>query len=397
MSSVRLKAVAFLRTTLSSQGERPFLSLDVIESGTGRLVHQAEVPLRPPPEAGAAEAAPGDVLFGKLRPYLSKSLLVGSPSYASTELLCLRPNHGTDSRWLAYVVQSRGFVEWTVATSDGTKMPRTSWEKAGGFRVDRPGLGEQRAIADFLDAETARIDALIAKKRRLVELLTERRWLVLADLIASVEPPRVPMRRAVSTITDGPFGSAFSSSDYSENGVAVVRLGNIGFAEWRGQDLAYLPDERFAEFRRHQIAQGDLLIAGLGDARNHAGRACVAPGLGKAIVKGKCFCARVNRRTAVPEYLAMFCSSPLGAEAIAIEARGSTRLMINLDIMKAIPVPLPSTSEQAMIVEQVQRAWARTARTVDSLQRQVDLLVEHRLALITAAVTGELSVPGVAA
>jgi len=169
------------------------------------------------------------------------------------------------------------------------------------------------------------------------------------------------MRRAVSTITDGPFGSAFSSSDYSENGVAVVRLGNIGFAEWRGQDLAYLPDERFAEFRRHQIAQGDLLIAGLGDARNHAGRACVAPGLGKAIVKGKCFCARVNRRTAVPEYLAMFCSSPLGAEAIAIEARGSTRLMINLDIMKAIPVPLPSTSEQAMIVEQVQRAWARTA------------------------------------
>ena len=77
---------------------------------------------REAPDVGAATVEPGDVLFGKLRPYLAKTWLVDRPVYASTELLCLRPHAGVDSRWLAHVLRSNRIVGWAMASSDGTKM-----------------------------------------------------------------------------------------------------------------------------------------------------------------------------------------------------------------------------------------------------------------------------------
>jgi type I restriction enzyme S subunit len=349
------------------------------------------------PAGGVALLAPGDVIFGKLRPYLAKSLLVTEPVYASTEFLGIRPSSRLDSRMLAYLVQSRHFVDWTVATSEGTKMPRTSWEKVGAFCVPDVAPGRQRAVADFLDVETARIDALIAKKRSMIGLIEERRW---ASFMASVETarvPRVPLRRALLFITDGPFGSAFTSDEYTDDGIAVVRLGNIGFAEFSGGDLAHLADDRLGEFARYQVHNGDVLFAGLGDERNHAGRACVAPDLGDAIVKGKCFCARIDLERADPDFVALYFSSPAGAEAIAAETRGSTRSMINLEIVKSVDLPLPSVHEQRAIARHTRHEWKAVHRLRRVLHDQIALLQEHRQALITAAVTGELEVPGVAA
>ena len=114
----------------------------------------AELPTRLAPHSGAASVKVGDVLFGKLRPYLAKTWLVDRAAYASTELLCLRPNGTTDSRWLSYVCAGRPMVEWAVATSDGTKMPRTSWDKLSEYRVSVPDPLRQREIADYLDAAT---------------------------------------------------------------------------------------------------------------------------------------------------------------------------------------------------------------------------------------------------
>ncbi|MGB3410547.1 MAG: restriction endonuclease subunit S [Microthrixaceae bacterium] len=311
---------------------------------------------------------------------------VTGPVWANNHIHVLRPT-GSNGRYLTYALNA---MDWRPLVTGSTRDKLTQDDMMRA-RVPVYDLDQQRRIADFLDAETARIDALITAKQQMIDLLDERRWLVLSKVIAKGGYPIVPLRRALTAITDGPFGSAFSSSDYSEAGVAVVRLGNIGFAEWRSGDLAHIPDDRFHEFQRHRVEPGDLLIAGLGDARNHAGRACVAPELGRAIVKGKCFCARVDGAVAVADYLAMFCSSPAGAAATSVEARGSTRLMINLDIMKAMNVPLPSLSHQITIVSSVRRAWAAIDLTRRGLQSQIDLLRERRQALITAAVTGELA------
>lgn len=90
------------------------------------------------------------------------------------ELLCLRPRPSVDSRWLFYRLLSRPVVDWAIATSEGTKMPRTRWDRLGELRVPVPGLSHQRNIADFLDAETARPGALIDAKLAMRDLARER-------------------------------------------------------------------------------------------------------------------------------------------------------------------------------------------------------------------------------
>ncbi len=369
---------------------QPFVALEHIESGTGRLLPGTELPEKSDETAIVHQA--GDVRFGKLRPYLAKSLLMETAGIGSGELLVLRPRpEALDSRFLWYLTLSKPFLEWAEVSSYGVKMPRTNWTLLGAWDAWIPPLGEQRQIAAYLDNETGKIDALLAEQRSMASLLNERKWLTFVHGLDRLTTHDIAVKRGLTFITDGPFGSAFSSNDYVDEGVAVVRLGNIGFAEWKGADLAHIPSEMYENFKRHSVHPGDVLIAGLGDERNHAGRACIAPeGLGLAIVKGKCFCARTNQTRLLPEYLALFLSSPIGSNALTLGARGSTRQMINLDILKSTRIPLPSLEAQSRLVNEVAQVWAKVHELQSDIARQERLLGEHRQALITAAVTGQL-------
>ncbi len=385
-------------TTVSATGPLPFVALEHLVGGSGGLLPEgglAEVVGVP---SGMVEFAPGDVLFGKLRPYLAKSWLANRAGLCSTELIVMRPRReAAESRWLGYLVQSRVFIDWAIATSEGVKMPRTAWEKLRLLEVAAPALGRQRAIADYLDPETARIDRLVANRRQLSEAISERPWALFVALVVAAKADGVPLRRALVSITDGPFGSAFASDDYADAGAFVVRLGNIGFAEFRYEPAAFLPLDLYERFPRCGVHAGDLLVAGLGDEKNHAGRACVAPDLGPAMVKGKCFCAGVNSGLAKPEYLALYLSSSLGVEEIASASHGSTRAMINLDIVKSMRVHLPSLKRQEEIVQAVRRQRTRVDGVLSAIGHEIDLHLERRQALITAAVTGQIEIPGVAA
>lgn len=304
---------------------------------------------------------------------------------ANTSVLIPQP--GFEAHYLWYIVNNEEFWE-----KGGTAQPYVRVPETLERRISFPPLGEQRAIADFLDARTTMIDALITKKRRMIDLLEERRWVSFLKRVQAAHAPRVPLRRGLLAITDGPFGSAFRSDEYSEEGVAVIRLGNIGFAAFRERDLAHLPSGRFNEFRRYQVRKDDVLFAGLGDDRNHAGRACVAPELGAAIVKGKCFCARLDLRRADPDYVALYFSSPVGAESVAVGARGSTRSMINLEIVKSVELPMPSVERQHEIAMQTRQEWSTLENLRVGLSAQLTLLREHRQTLITAVVTGNIEI-----
>ena len=350
-------------------------------------------------ESPQLQLALGDVLLVKDGNTLGITNVVSKlprPATVNGSIAVLRP-FAAEPRFLRYVLDSAGTQQAIESLRGGMGVPHLFQWDINRLRLPLRTMEDQHSIADYLDTEIAHIDALIAKKRRMIELVQDKRWAVLDEQIARAEAPSVPIRRVLDSLTDGPFGSAFASADYATDGVAVVRLGNIGFAEWRAGDLVYLPLSRHAEFRQFTVVPGDLLVAALGDERNHAGRACVAPVHGPMIVKGKCFCGRVNRSRAIPKYLAMVLSSPAGAQAITVEARGSTRQMINLEILKNCRIPLPSYADQRAVVDAVEAAWSLAARTIALLTRQIDLLAERRQAVVTAAVTGELAIPGAVA
>jgi len=294
-----------------------------------------------------------------------------------------------DIRWLYYALQSLRLDE----LSEDVGVPGLSREKAYEQRLLVPPVDKQRAIADYLDRETARVDALIAAKQRMVKLLEVRFWSAFTQRVFDASARQTQLRRVLTSLIDGPFGSAFSSSDYVDEGPAVVRLGNIGFAEYRHADQAHIPLELFERFRAYQVLKGDLLIAGLGDDKNHAGRACVAPDLGDGMVKGKCFRGRVDLGRCSTEFLALLLSSPLGATAMGVSGRGSTRSMINLEVVKSTEVPLPTRETQEAIVDQAAVLRTATETAIAVIQQQLGLLSERRRALITTAVTRQLRIP----
>lgn len=168
------------KTVGAKDGSKPYVGLEHIASCDPVLLGTA----------GAASSVSinsvfyrGDVLFGKLRPNLRKSLLAPFDGYCSTDILVLQPNAGFDVRFVSRVFQLEEVFDEAVRTAEGTKMPRTSWARLKGFSVFVPDDDSERAaIADILDAAEARSKAEEAylsklkaiKKGLMQDLLTGR-------------------------------------------------------------------------------------------------------------------------------------------------------------------------------------------------------------------------------
>lgn len=152
-----------------------FLGMDAVESRTGRMADSARLPLT----AGATSQRSfrkGDVLFGKLRPYLAKSCRPDFDGLCSGEFLVLDGNEGElDNCYLLYLALSQYVVASADASAYGTKMPRTNWQEVGAVLVPVPPIREQRAICCFLNAAMTKIDRLVRHAQLLIERLREKR------------------------------------------------------------------------------------------------------------------------------------------------------------------------------------------------------------------------------
>ncbi|MGW2473122.1 restriction endonuclease subunit S [Streptomyces sp. NPDC001665] len=190
--------------------------------------------------------------------------------------------------------------------------------------------------------------------------------------------PVVPIRRFINDLTDGPFGSSLTSSHYSDDGARVIRLGNIGSASFRDSDEAYISLDYFKKLSRHEVKEGDLIIAGLGDSNHPVGRACVAPkSLGPAIVKADCFRARLDESRLLHHYAAWALSSSAISQQIHTLTRGTTRTRINLDIVREIQLPIPAREEQHRIAEFLDAETDRIDRLIQLRFRQLKLWADR--------------------
>lgn len=145
---------------LSSNIERICIELEHLSSGTGRLLGSFTTKgLR----SQKAVFQKGDILFGKLRPYLRKYWRATFEGVCSTEIWVIKPNIGIDSEWLYWLIQTDQFVN-AANKSTGTKMPRAEWGTVKQMEVSvPPTIEEQTAIAAILSDIDAEIDALETK------------------------------------------------------------------------------------------------------------------------------------------------------------------------------------------------------------------------------------------
>jgi len=139
-----------------------YIGLEHIEQQTGRLLGTGD--------SGETTSIKsifktGDVLFGKLRPYLRKYWFATFDGVCATEILPLTPKKGIDSKFLFYIIQQDKFVDYLDQKSYGTKMPRTSWKEMAEYNINLPPLSEQRKIAAILSS----VDEAIEKTEAIIE------------------------------------------------------------------------------------------------------------------------------------------------------------------------------------------------------------------------------------
>ncbi len=294
-------------------------------------------------------------------------------------------------------------------------MPKVNREELGDCSVIVPPREDQDAIIRFLDRETAKLDALIAKKQRLIELLQEKRTALISHAVTKGLDPGVPMKesgvswigeipahwtalplgRLITSMCDGPFGSDMKSSHYADVGVRLIRLQNIGTGEFDDYDKAYITEEHLASLPGHDAKPGDLLIAGLGDENHPVGRACIVPeSVHEAMVKADCFRLRLDQRKLLHAFAAKFLCSTHARYGVSELMRGATRSRMNLSGVARLNVVVPPKEEQRRVFEYLNTHEKRLDELGMKIQQGVERLAEYRTALISAAVTGKIDVRG---
>ena len=111
----------------------------------------------------------GDILFGKLRPYLRKGVQADFDGICSTDILVFRAKERYESSFLKYVVHSNPFIDYAKSTTTGVQHPRTSWPSLGKFRLSLPPLPEQKKIVHVLST----VQRAVEEKERIIQTTTE--------------------------------------------------------------------------------------------------------------------------------------------------------------------------------------------------------------------------------
>ncbi|EIM1029624.1 restriction endonuclease subunit S [Campylobacter coli] len=114
----------------------------------------------------------GDILFGKLRPYLAKVFLTDRDGICVSEFLVLKIK-SESNKFIKFLMLSSLFIDIVDSSTYGTKMPRANWEFIGNLKIPLPPLKEQEQIANFLDEKCEKIDLLIEKTKKQIKLIKE--------------------------------------------------------------------------------------------------------------------------------------------------------------------------------------------------------------------------------
>ena len=295
----------------------------------------------------------------------------------------------------------------------GTAFLRLHPSVFGDVETLFPPLDEQRAIAGFLDRETAGIDALIAKKERLIELLQEKRAALISHAVTKGLDPTAPTRdsgipwighipthwEALPLKRMAEIQTGLTLGRRYEDGTNLVsrpylRVANVQDGYLDLETITTI-EIRPSDAPKYELRAGDVLMTEGGD-NDKLGRGYIwndeIPG---CLHQNHIFAVRPAKSQLNPSFLTYLMSSSHGRAYFTSTSKQSTNLAsTNSSTLRQFPIVLPPTGEQQRLVDWVQIKTDQMDRLMDKVQQHIELLQEHRTALISAAVTGKIDVRG---
>lgn len=351
------------------------------------------------------------LLVSKLNPRKGVVLIATEkdvPTVASTEFVPFKPK-GCDLRWALYLSLAESTRQRLSATVRSATRSHQRAEVADITKVWHavPSLPEQRAIATFLDRETARIDALVAKKERLITLLQERRTALITRAVTKGLDPAAPMKDSgVEWLGEIPahwevkrlwhltpsdrrimYGIVLPGPNV-DDGVPIVKGGDVAPERLRIERLNRTTREIESAYVRSRLRGGDLVYA----IRGSIGEVALVPDEleGANLTQDAARIAYTSATHGLWLLYALKSANVFGQ--LEAGALGATIRGVNIRDLKRAALPVPPRKEQHAIAAYVTRELARIDGLIARVGEASGRLHELRTALISAAVTGKIDV-----
>ena len=313
------------------------------------------------------------------------------------------PRDGVSPRWLFWLLASLNLGQYSMAAA----QPGLAVDAVGRLRVRRNALGEQERIANFLDEKTARIDALIAEKERLLTSIKDYRTSAIDAEVTGRHyrgerqhtrfefsqnvPVAWVMKRLKHISPEMTVGIVVNPSDYySEDGKPFVFGGDISEEGLDVDTTRRISDEGNASNAKSRLRVGDLVTVRVGEP----GLTAVVP---PAVDGGNCASVMLTRGhlSFDSHWLAACMNSSVGRHQVKLVEYGAAMKQFNLSHAREFWFPVPPLQTQQEIAKSVAEIQRRTRDLAEHVREHISLLREYRSSLISAAVTGRLSVDDV--
>ena len=396
-----LTKVRFATKVRSEKGyycaEDKYIGLENISSYTGKYI-PAETEYDP----GLYDIyREGDVLFSKLRPYLAKALIADDNGFCTGELEVISDYLG-DKRFLFYYLLSDGFLKMVDASTYGTKMPRANWEYIKNLQIPVVPCWEQCAIADYLDAQCAKIDSVIADIEKQIEILQKYKKSLITEAVTKGLDQSVSMKDSgiewigkipshwrvirITKYLDSLVDYRGKTPEKVDDGVFLVTARNIknGIVDY-SLSQEYVAAEEYEQImHRGKPEVGDVLFtteAPLGEVAN-VDRTDIA--LAQRVIKFS------GRKGCVDNYYLKYWLMSLGFQSFLWSlATGSTALGIAASKLGQLKMVLPPIDEQKAIAERLDCDCTNIDAIIVEKRKQLETAQQYKKSLIYEYVTGK--------
>ncbi|MDI6097254.1 restriction endonuclease subunit S [Actinoplanes sp. NEAU-A12] len=341
-------------------------------------------------------APAGSTVISTVRTYLRAIAFVPEsavPLIFSTGFAVIEPLDFIDARFFSYACQSDSVVQEIAARSTGVSYPAINPSEIGNIDIVVPCLEEQRRIAEFLDAEMARIDDALSVRQAAKGVLGER-FSVLIDEVCeklSTAHGTMPFRRLISGIEQG-HSPQCENIPAEPDRWGVLKVSAVKDGMFFPAENKMLPSNLAPE-RRYEIADGDLLVTRANTPNLVGSVAVVHDPPAKLLLCDKIFRIAVHEQV-VPEFIALISRGSRIRSLCAQMSHGTSPSMANLKSqdIKEWPIPIAPEDVQRETVARFRAESQLMEKLRDLIDTQIKVLTERRQALITAAVTGRLDV-----
>lgn len=344
----------------------------------------------------------GDILMtgsGETKEDIGKTIVYkGEEAYIGGDVILFRQK-GNDSVFLSYLFNSQYAKDYRFRESKGEIVVHIYSSAIKNLFVALPPLDEQSAIAAYLDTATAKIDAAIAQQQKMIDLLNERKQIIINRAVTKGLNPNVKMKDSgvewIGEVPEGwniiPLkaiisfinGYAFDSDDFMDEGeVSIIRISNIADGAIDYEEIAFVHQNQ--SLCPYLTKVGDLLIAMSGATTGKVG----FDNIGGAYVNQRVGIIRSDFQKWVYYWL----NTSYFKEYIYLSALGSAQPNISSKGIKNFRILFPSKEEYEKIVENLELLCQKVDNALGSCKKQISLLQERKQIIINEVVTGRVRV-----